>query len=105
MACGENSPGTAVKVECHQISRGRLSILSAPLGESFATTDRHGLGDLALNGEDIGQVAIVSLRPQVRVGARVDQLRVHPHALPSAEHYLLPFATPSLLRDLAQIAS
>ena len=30
------------------------------------------LGDLALDGEDIGQIAIVGLRPEMRVGLRVD---------------------------------
>ena len=37
------------------------------------------LGDLALDGEDIGQIAIVGLCPEMRVGAGIDQLRVHPH--------------------------
>ena len=34
------------------------------------------LRDLALDGEQIVQIAIVLLGPDVRVGARVDQLRV-----------------------------
>ena len=32
----------------------------------------NGLGDLALDGEDIRQIAIVGLRPQVYVSAGVD---------------------------------
>src|SRR5207244_7021873 len=35
------------------------------------------LGNLALDGEQIVQIAIVLLGPDVRVRARVDQLRVH----------------------------
>jgi hypothetical protein len=46
----------------------------------------NGFGDLALDGEDIGQIAIVSLRPNIRVTARVDQLRIHPHAIGRALH-------------------
>ena len=33
--------------------------------------------DLALNGEKIGKVAVISLCPEVRIVARVDQLRVY----------------------------
>jgi hypothetical protein len=36
-------------------------------------------GDLALDGEDIGQIAIVGLRPEVSVVAGIDQLRDHAH--------------------------
>jgi hypothetical protein len=32
----------------------------------------NGLGDLALNGEDIGQIAIVGLGPEMRIIASVD---------------------------------
>jgi hypothetical protein len=45
-----------------------------------------GFGDLALNGEDIGQIAIVSLRPEMSVVAGVDELRVHPHLVGGALH-------------------
>ena len=44
------------------------------------------LGDFALNREHIGQVAIVSLGPQVRIGPGVDQLRVHAHLFGGALH-------------------
>src|SRR5438874_6748708 len=39
--------------------------------------------DLALNSENVGQIAIVSLRPEMRIGARIDQLRVYSHAIAS----------------------
>ena len=39
--------------------------------------------DFALNSENIGQIAIVSLRPEMRIGARIDQLRVYSHAIAS----------------------
>jgi len=38
---------------------------------------RDFLRDLALDGEDVFQVAIVLFRPYVRIGAGVDQLRVY----------------------------
>src|SRR6476469_5928530 len=37
------------------------------------------LGDLALDGKDVGDVAIISLRPQVSVGAGIDELRIYTH--------------------------
>ena len=40
-----------------------------------------GFGDLALNGKDVRKIAIISLRPEMRVVAGIDQLRVHPHAI------------------------
>src|SRR5205823_928734 len=43
------------------------------IGDSFC--------DLALNSENVGQIAIVSLRPEMRIGARIDQLRVYSHAI------------------------
>jgi hypothetical protein len=39
-----------------------------------------------LNGEDIGQIAIVGLRPQMRVGPRIEQLRIYPHFVGRALH-------------------
>ena len=35
--------------------------------------------NLALNGEDIGQIAIVGISPKVRICARIDELRAHSH--------------------------
>ena len=64
-----------------------------------------GFGDLALDGKDIGQIAIVGLRPQMRIGPRVDQLRVHPHLVGRALHAAFEYMRHAeLLADLAQIA-
>ena len=58
-----------------------------------------------MDGEDIGQIAIVGLRPQMRVGARVDQLRIHPHFVGRALHTAFEdMRHAELLADLAQIA-
>ena len=49
------------------------------------------LRDLALNHENVCQITIVSLRPQMRVIACIDQLRVAPEPdCRRAEHYLPP---------------
>src|SRR4029453_16760318 len=62
-------------------------------------------GDLALNGEYIGQVTVVCLRPEMCVVASVDQLRVHSHPirdfLDAAFHQT---CDAKLLADLAQVA-
>ena len=47
-------------------------------------------GDFALDREDVSQIAIVSLGPKMRVVARVDQLRVHPHFVPRSSGHCLP---------------
>jgi hypothetical protein len=55
------------------------------LGESFAWSwIGDAFCDLALNSENVGQIAIVILRPEMRVRARVDQLRVYSHAIANA---------------------
>ena len=71
----------AIKVESRQVSGGRLL-------NGFLLVRRelrlqlvgNGLGDFALDGEDVIKWTIVMLRPQVRVGARIDQLRTHAHS-------------------------
>src|SRR6266700_6525693 len=61
-------------------------------------------GNLALNGENIGKVAIVGLGPKMRVGARIDQLRVYPHTIGRALHAAFHHMRyPKLLADLAQV--
>src|SRR3954452_1743890 len=43
-----------------------------------------GFCDLTLDGKNVGQIAIVSLRPEMRIGARIDQLGVYSHAIANA---------------------
>src|SRR5438477_385874 len=63
------------------------------------------LCDLALNGEDIREIAIVSLRPKMRVIACIDQLRINAHAIGCALHAALEHMRHSkLFADFAQIA-
>ena len=58
-----------------------------------------------MDGEDIGQIAIVGLRPQMRVGPRIDQLRIYPHFVGRALHTAFDdMRHAELLPDLAQIA-
>src|SRR5207245_8164365 len=47
------------------------------------------LCDLALNGEDIREIAIVSLRPKMGVISCIDQLRINAHAIGCALHAAL----------------
>jgi hypothetical protein len=42
--------------------------------------------DFALNGEDVVQWTIVDLRPKVRVGAGIDELRIDSHFSSRALH-------------------
>ena len=65
----------------------------------------NGFGDFALDGEDIIDGAIVVLRPLVRIGPGIDQLRVHPHFVAGALHAAFQeMRHPELLADLAQVA-
>ena len=58
-----------------------------------------------MDGEDIGQIAIVALRPQMRVVARVEQLRSYPHFVGRTLHAAFHDTRDAeLLTDLTQIA-
>src|SRR5215472_14914976 len=63
-----------------------------------------GAGNLAFNGEEVRKLAIISLRPQVRVIARVDQLRVDSSAIRStlntSFHHM---RDAKFIRNLAQV--
>ena len=66
---------------------------------------RDCFGDLTLNGEHVRQIAIVGLRPEMRIGPRVDQLRVHADTLANALHAAFKhMGDTELLADLAQVA-
>ena len=57
-----------------------------------------------MNREDICHIAIVGLRPDVRIGARVDQLRVQSHSIADALHVTLQkMRHAELLTDLARV--
>ena len=63
------------------------------------------LRDLALNGKDVRQFAVISLRPEVPIGARIDQLRVDAHAIARALNASFhDMRDTKLLADLAQIS-
>ena len=71
-----------------------LEVLGRALGkpglflgiERYAERARDLRGELALDGEDVLQLAVVALRPQVLVGIGVDQLRRNAHLVPGAAH-------------------
>jgi hypothetical protein len=69
-----------IQLECEHVFGGRLRDPSVFLGGNpGAELVGDSLRDLALNSEDVSQVAVVGLRPEMRVGPPVDQLRAHPH--------------------------
>ena len=47
---------------------------------------RDSFGQLALQSEKIRQFAIKSVRPNMRVRARIDELRIYAHAIPRLSH-------------------
>src|SRR5258708_32858510 len=49
--------------------------LSLSLGNGRSDGDRYRLGDLVLDREDIGEIAVVTLGPDVVAGFGLDQLR------------------------------
>ncbi len=58
-----------------------------------------------MDGEDIGQVAIVGLRPEMRVSPRVEQLRVNSNFVGSPLYAAFDdMCYAELLADFAQIA-
>src|SRR5438477_7603399 len=65
----------------------------------------NAFGNLTLNGEDVSEIAIVSLRPKMRIVAGIDQLRVHAHTIAYALYTALDqTCNPKLLADFAQVA-
>src|SRR5215469_5063262 len=45
------------------------------IGDSRSNSNRHRLADFVLHHEDVGEIAIVALRPDVLAGLGLDQLR------------------------------
>ena len=71
-----------VKIERHEISSG--SLLDRGLfrrREPGLKLVGDCLGNFALNGKNIRKLSVIGLRPQMRIGAGVDQLRHHSHAV------------------------
>ena len=62
-------------------------------------------GQLGLDGEEIGQLAIECLRPDVGVGPRIDELGIHPDAIAGASHRAFEdMRDAERFADLAQVA-
>ena len=99
-------PRATVEIEGGDISRGRL------LNSFLLTRRKFGLqlisdcfGDFALDGEHVIDWPVVILRPLMRVGARINQLRVHPHLVTRPLHTALQQMCDSkLLADLAGVS-
>ena len=79
--------GSAIEVEGGQVGSRRF------FNRRFLVRRKPGLqligdgfGNLALNRKHIGQIAIISLCPKMRVGSRIDQLRINPHTVGRALH-------------------
>jgi hypothetical protein len=63
-----------------------------------------GLRDLVLQREDVVQVPIVALRPDVPVGGAVDELRGYPHAAACLAYAALEHvADPEFASDLRHV--
>src|SRR5262245_57456417 len=74
--------GVGVEIEGSDIRRRRL-FNGTLLGWRKLRLQLVGDGfcDLALDRENVCQIAIVRLRPEMSIGARVDQLRIYSHAI------------------------
>ena len=84
---------------------GACSIAAFRAGKAWPGADRQSLGDLALNREDIRQITIISLRPEMGVRPRINQLCIHPHPITGSLHASFQhMRNPELLSDLAQVA-
>src|SRR5437773_642158 len=78
---GAKSFGSQIKIVGHQVARGSfLDGCFFRRGELSVQLIGDRLCDFALNGEDVIKWTIVMLRPQMRVSARIDQLRAHAHS-------------------------
>src|SRR2546423_15260969 len=94
-----------VEVVCLDIV-GRLFGDSIQLGraEARVQTVRDALGDLCLNGEDVGELAVPGFRPNVLIGVGVDQLRDNADLVAGATYAPLENVRyPKLAPDLASV--
>src|SRR5258708_15962323 len=68
--------------------------LSLSLGNGRSDGDRYRLGDLVLDREDIGEIAVVTLGPDVVAGFGLDQLRGDADPVPgfsqASSHHVAP---------------
>ena len=63
-----------------------------------------GLGDLVLKIEQVNKLAIVTFRPNVVAGARVNKLRADPHPVAALAHAALQHkAHPKILPHLPHV--
>src|SRR6476469_10192583 len=46
------------------------------------------LGDVSLDGKDVGQLSVVSLCPKMRASTSIDQLSSNPHSIAHTAHFL-----------------
>ena len=84
----------------------RLRRDRTPLGTGKSRLQRIGnfRSDLAFNSENIGQLAIVSFRPKMRIALGIDQLNVDAHLVAGFPHTALQnIRDAKLLGDLRNI--
>ena len=98
--------GATIKIKCRNIRRGRALDGSFFVRRKFCLQlIRDRFGDFALNCEHVIDWPIVILRPLMRIGAHVDQLRVDPHFVCRALYAAFEqMRHAELLTNLAQVA-
>src|SRR4029077_5110486 len=111
------SPNTGVvaRLKSHAAKIGIISLrivcwfncqsLRLATGQLRLQRFRDSFGDLALNSEDVSQLSIKGLRPEVGIRFRVNQLHTDPHLVGRLLHATLQnIGYAKLLRDLGEIA-
>src|SRR5262245_38039085 len=97
--------GVGVEIKRSDIRRRRL-FNSTLLGWRKLRLQLVGDGfcNLALDSENVGQIAIVRLGPEMCIGARIDQLRVYSHTIANALNTSFHnMRDAKFISDLAQI--
>ena len=99
-------PGASVEIVGNKIAGGPFFNGSLFAGQKFRLQlVGNRFGNFTLDRENISQIAVIGLRPEMRVITRVDQLRVHPHAIGHALHAAFhQMGNAKLLSNLAQFA-
>ena len=64
----------------------RIGALLLGVGNGRGDRDRHRLGDLVLHRENVGEIAVVALGPDMIAGLGLDQLRGDPDAVAGFAH-------------------
>src|SRR5439155_8434729 len=79
--------------------------LALSAGQCWLNRGGDARGDVVLHGEDIGQIAVITVGPEMSAGRCIDQLAGDAHALANLAHAAFEnIADPKIAADLLNLS-